>query len=704
MTADLLTVELRDEPHVVLARRRARDIAGMLGFESRDCVCIAATVSGIARNAWRHAGGGRVEFRLVRDGENDVLGITVRDHGPGIQNLPEILGGRGRFTTGIGIGLFASRRLMHRFDVNTSSQGTTVTLGQVIPRCFIDPIPIVAARIAERLIKFQSSDSTIEIEDQERELLQVLTALDKSESDLAQLNAELEETYRGVVSLYAELDDRAQEIQKVVDLKSRFLSNVTHEFRTPLNSIIGLSRMLLERIDGELTVEQEKQARFINHAARDLSDLVNDLLDLAKTDACKIEITPGPVSVNELFATLRGMLRPLIDSNSEVTLRFDAPLPPVEMVSDERKLSQILRNLISNALKYTLAGEVRVSARIDGARIIFCVRDTGIGIPAEHQDKIFEEFYQVQNPLQQKTRGTGLGLALSRRLANLLGGGITFQSTVGCGSTFWVDLPVLISSKDTAVGRPAPPPAADVQHLVLFVDNRMDVFFSYERMLDHTPFRAILARNTREAFNILNRVSVSAIVASSAETIHAVASGLPASRVSIPAFIVIGDPPTDAGLLDFVDVFIPVAAPPGQLLASLKELPLMDRITALIIDHSSDARQELRGVLEDFQVDVIEAATIDDGLIMIDELKPVLIFSEILFPDDLGIGLIERLHEAVEDGALIIHSSQVFTDEERDSFKRYASSLIRKGPANDSVYRTALIHEIAKARRRKTCV
>src|SRR5690606_27458479 len=124
------------------------------------------------------------------------------------------------------------------------------------------------------------------------------------------------------------------------------------------------------------------------------------------------------------FASLRGMFRPLIDNHAAVNLVFETPIPPVTMVSDERKLSQILLNLVSNALKYTISGEVRVRTRMEQGRIVFCVKDTGIGIPEEHQDKIFEEFYQVQNPLQQKTKGTGLGLSLSRRLADLLGGDI----------------------------------------------------------------------------------------------------------------------------------------------------------------------------------------------------------------------------------------------------------------------------------------
>ncbi len=277
-----------------------------------------------------------------------------------------------------------------------------------------------------------------------------LALLEKARAEVAGLNRELDETNRGVLALYAELDDRAQEIQKAIELKSRFLANITHEFRTPLHSIIGISRMLLEHVDGELSPEQEKQARYINRAARDLADLVNDLLDLAKTDAGKAEVHLAPVALGELFSTLRGMLRPLVEANSAVSLIIDSPAPSLVLVTDERKLSQILRNLLSNALKYTSAGTVRASLHIDGGHVLFTVADTGIGIPEEHQDKIFEEFYQVQNPLQQNNKGSGIGLALTRRLVCLLGGTLSLQSAPGRGSTFTVSLPRGSTAQDAS--------------------------------------------------------------------------------------------------------------------------------------------------------------------------------------------------------------------------------------------------------------
>src|SRR5262249_47666402 len=162
--------------------------------------------------------------------------------------------------------------------------------------------------------------------------------------------------------LYAELDEKADHLRRADALKTKFLSNMSHEFRTPVNSILALSRMLLERTDGELTAEQARQITFIRKAAEGLSELVNDLLDLAKVEAGKITVHPVEFEVGNLFGALRGMLRPLLVSES-VALVFEAPEGLPVLRTDEGKVSQILRNFISNALKFTEHGEVRVSAR-----------------------------------------------------------------------------------------------------------------------------------------------------------------------------------------------------------------------------------------------------------------------------------------------------------------------------------------------------
>jgi signal transduction histidine kinase len=265
--------------------------------------------------------------------------------------------------------------------------------------------------------------------------------LSAREAELESLRTELVETNRGVVVLYAELDDAAARLREASDLKGRFLSYMSHEFRTPLGAIRSIARILLDRLDGPLNEEQERQVQFIQSSAAELNEMVDDLLDLAKIEAGRITISPAWFDMVDLFAALRGMFRAII-ANDRVALVFEEPHDVPRLYTDDKKLSQILRNYISNALKFTLTGEVRVTAVMsDADTVTFTVRDTGIGIGHEQLAQLFKEFVQVGSPIQKHVRGTGLGLALSRRFAELLGGSVWAESELGKGSTFAVRIP-----------------------------------------------------------------------------------------------------------------------------------------------------------------------------------------------------------------------------------------------------------------------
>ena len=265
-------------------------------------------------------------------------------------------------------------------------------------------------------------------------------ALADSRAEAHDLRAELEETNRGVLALYAELDAQAEQVRQATELKSRFLAYMSHEFRTPINSMRSMTRLLLDRVDGPLTEEQERQVQFIQQNATEFAEMVDDLLDLAKVEAGRVEISPAWFEMVDLFSALRGMFKPVL-TNPAVHLVFEEPQGVPRLYTDDRKLSQILRNFISNALKFTPRGEVRVSARLEGDRVTFSVADTGIGIAPEYHHALFEDFGQVQSPMQRRLRGTGLGLSLSKKLAQLLGGTVALQSEPGKGSVFSVTIP-----------------------------------------------------------------------------------------------------------------------------------------------------------------------------------------------------------------------------------------------------------------------
>ncbi len=271
-------------------------------------------------------------------------------------------------------------------------------------------------------------------------------ALDARTQEVEALRAEIEETNRGVVALYSELDIQAEQLRQATELKSRFLAYMSHEFRTPIVSIQSITRLLMDRVDGPLTPEQEKQVGFIRDTAAEFAEMVNDLLDLARLEAGRVDVSPAWFDMVALFDALRGMFKPVL-TNPEVSLIFEEPHGVPKLFSDDRKVSQILRNYISNALKFTPSGEVRVSATCDAEdTITFSVRDTGIGIPPDSHREVFQDFVQIDSPLQRRYRGSGLGLALSKRLAELLGGHVGFESEVGVGSRFYVTLPTTYPS------------------------------------------------------------------------------------------------------------------------------------------------------------------------------------------------------------------------------------------------------------------
>ncbi|WP_083749077.1 sensor histidine kinase KdpD [Pelomonas sp. KK5] len=280
------------------------------------------------------------------------------------------------------------------------------------------------------------------------------TQVELLQSQLAALQEELDETNRGVVALYAELDVQAEQLRRATELKSRFLAYMSHEFRTPITSMQSLSRLLLDEVDGPLSAEQRRQVGFIASTSAEFSQMVDDLLDLAKVEAGRVEISPAWFEMVDLFAALRGMFKPLLQ-NPDVTLIFEDSSFAGPLYTDDRKLSQILRNFISNALKFTVSGEVRVSAVQDGDFVVFAVADSGIGIAPELQPLIFQDFTQLHSPLQKRLRGTGLGLSLSKQLAVLLGGSVTLDSVPDKGSVFSVRVPIRLAEATT------PPPKKD---------------------------------------------------------------------------------------------------------------------------------------------------------------------------------------------------------------------------------------------------
>jgi signal transduction histidine kinase/ActR/RegA family two-component response regulator len=476
---ELGLVDIRGDDDVVRAHQTTRTIAAQLGFSTFEQTRIATAVSEIVRNALTYAAGGTATFELNDAG--GVLAITVADRGPGIADAAAILSSERAQTAGLGAGIPGARRLMDTFVIDSSPGGTRVEMTKRLPRRTGKPD---AARIST--MQLQLAGQLADEPSQEiRRLQRDITERDRR---LVELTEELTETNRGVMALHAELEDRAEYQRRAVELRTRLLSEMGHELRTPLHSLSTISQFLLDRLDGELTAEQDRQVRIIHEVAESLTAYVNDLLDLARTDAGRAVVHVARFPVDAVLRPLRRILQPLVPPGVVLRVAVEPGLPPI--ASDEQKLSQILRNLVANALKFTARGTVDIRAQRAGDRVVFEVADSGIGIAAEHHELIFHEFAQVDGHVQPRMRGSGLGLPLSRRLAELLGGTLAVTSELGIGSTFRLELPL---EAGVAAAPPAPAHAAPViataaprpgQPRVLIVDDDQASRYVLRRWLD----------------------------------------------------------------------------------------------------------------------------------------------------------------------------------------------------------------------------
>jgi signal transduction histidine kinase/CheY-like chemotaxis protein len=671
----ILSLDLRYERDVVQARQRAREIAALLGFDRQDQIRLATATSEIARNAFRYARNGKVEFELQTE-LPQTLRITVSDQGPGIANLQEVLDGQYKSDTGLGMGIVGTRRLMDSFVIETTAVGTQVSLGKTLP----PHAPIFTSSAFKRLIeglnKREPQNPFEEIERQNRELLKTLADLRARQDELALLNRELEDTNRGVVALYAELDERADYLRRASELKTNFLSNMSHEFRTPLNSIISLSRILQEKTDGDLSSEQEKQVRFIQRSAQELYELVNDLLDLAKVEAGKVTVKPKEFVIQELFGTLRGMLRPLLlDSSLDLVFEDCSDLPV--MNTDDGKVSQILRNFISNALKFTPEGEVRVSASLGASgTIIFAVKDTGIGIAPNDQEFIFKEFTQIENAIQDRVKGTGLGLPLCRNLAELLGGSVSVESELGKGSSFYAVIPINYrgaapeETHEEGVDKLVPGKVP-----VLIIEDNPETSFIYGSYLQKTEFQPVMVTSVEKARRTLANIQPAAIVLdvylagqNSAEYIRELRASPQTEHVPL---IVISVMDEARKVLSYgADKFIRKPVDQESFCATLYALAgRKERKKVLLVDDNEVSRYVLREKLSAWDFQILEARGGREALAVIDRETPDLIFLDLLMPDMGGLQVLDELRASSHTRSIpvIIHSSKTLDSKEEEA-------------------------------------
>jgi signal transduction histidine kinase len=441
----IASVPILSEIDVVLCRQRAKRIASWVGMSQLEQIRLATGVSELARNIFQYASQGKFHFYLHRDARGRLNGIAFDavDQGKGIAQLQDILDGSYVSRTGMGVGLIGAKRLMDHFQIESSANGTRIRAIKYMshPRAFPDDPQIIAFR--QQLNADGELDPYKELQLQSIDLLLTNTELRARQQELEDTAKELENTNKGVVALYSELEKTAQELKEAGESKSRFFSNMTHEFRTPINIIENISKLLASGVDGQLNAEQLKQVKFISDAAAELANLITELLDLAEVQSGRIEIAPSRFGLFDFMEEIESLTRALAIRYPSITPLVQLPANDVQLNTDHGRLFQVLRNLISNAFKYTPAGSVKIKVfQPDAAHLEFLVEDTGIGISEKNQARVFEEFCRIKSPNLKNIEGTGLGLPLAQKLATLLNGRISLSSHEGQGSRFYVQIPL----------------------------------------------------------------------------------------------------------------------------------------------------------------------------------------------------------------------------------------------------------------------
>ncbi|MFD5461881.1 HAMP domain-containing protein [Kitasatospora sp. NPDC127059] len=366
-----------------------------------------------------------------------------------------------------------------------------------------------------------------ELQAGQEELRRSNAELEEQAALLAQRNRDIEAKNLEIEQARQELEERARQLSLTSMYKSEFLANMSHELRTPLNSLLILAQLLAQNAAGNLTAKQVEYAGVIHSAGTDLLQLINDILDLSKIEAGKMELTPEPFAVRELLEYVESGFRPLADQKGlgfEVTV--DRAVPD-ELVTDQARLRQVLRNLLSNAVKFTDSGRVELRIqRVEGPRlppelgraeaaVAFHIEDTGIGIDPAQLDTIFGAFQQADGTTGRRYGGTGLGLSISRELARLLGGALTVSSTAGQGSRFSFHLPLTEPERPEEDGAPerrpgAPGPGAAAPadrrlagRTVLIVDDDVRNVFALASALEESGLTVLHAPDGASGLDLL---------------------------------------------------------------------------------------------------------------------------------------------------------------------------------------------------------
>jgi signal transduction histidine kinase len=431
-------IYIRREADIVKVRDRVRRLAREMGFDQTTQIKITTAVSELTRNIYEYAKSGAITLAVAQLGAALGLHITARDEGPGIdqKTIDAITRGDFRSTHGLGIGLAGTRRLVDDFRIeSTEGEGTRVAVIKWLPPARAAEVRDQIEALRARFAQTAEESAVEELEQQNRDLLDVLSELEEKREELERLNRELAESNQ-------ELEEANAKLREVSDLKEEFLAVTTHDLRSPLTVISGVISFFSSGRLGELTPEQQNMVSMMERNTQNLIELVNDLLDSAKLESGTLQLDLATVDLSALVAEAsEGMRTVAAEKGITLDARLPEDLPRVS--ADRAKLRRVVVNLLSNALKFTpKGGRVEVRAAPEGGMMRVSVTDNGVGIPAEDLPRLFDKFEQARTRAPHSERGTGLGLYITRQIVELHGGEINATSQVGKGSTFSFTIPI----------------------------------------------------------------------------------------------------------------------------------------------------------------------------------------------------------------------------------------------------------------------
>jgi CheY-like chemotaxis protein/signal transduction histidine kinase/CHASE3 domain sensor protein len=559
-----------------------------------------------------------------------------------------------------------------------------------------------------------------EVGEQRNVLSKAHAQLEERNDELQTINVRLEEQSNELRAAQQRAAEKAEEAERASRYKSEFLANMSHELRTPLNSTLILAQLLAENKGGNLTEEQVSFALTIRSAGNELLALVNDVLDLAKIEAGKIELRVLALSIERLVASLSRTFEPVArERGLDLSIVVD-PSAPRSIDTDAQRLEQILKNLLSNALKFTEAGGVSLRVAADGPLVTFAVHDTGIGIPEAQHERVFEAFRQGDGASTRKHGGTGLGLSISRDLARLLGGTLTLESEPGQGSTFTLTIPRAIERSSTTrfehgaehvEARRARAPGAVARSdgvaatwplvaddrasldrgkpLVLVIEDDL-TFAQILRDLAHEHgFQCVVASGAEPGIALAIEHRPSAIVLDVLLPDHSGMTVLerlkrnPATR-HIPVHMVSVADHTQAALAMGAVGYLLKPVSRDHLVGAFRKLE--ERLSRqvrriLVVEDDGVQRESLGKLLGGDGIEVRGVASVDAALAALSATTFDCLVTDLMLPGASGFDLLDRMAEDPASGfpPVIVYTGRSLSTEEEQRLRRHSSSIIVKG-------------------------